>query len=120
VQWLPLESWAIIQIDNSTTPLEDEIELMESVFNMSVSNKAGANSSFVLDGPDLGSKAAALIFFVLVFEWHVHVVASTSKNGKRLSLQDGVVYFFGSDRELADAIKLVERLKLNPLMIGRG
>lgn len=118
-QWLSSEDWTLIQIDNSTSPLEDEIKIMESIFAMSISEKTDANISFIVDGNDIHSKLTMLVFLIIIFEWHVYLVSSSSKNGKRLGLQDGVAYFFGSSRQLKDARSITEKFKSNPLALNK-
>lgn len=120
VQWISFQDWILIQIDNSTSPLEDEVDIMENIFAMSVSDKADANTSFVMDGSDSHSKLAMLMFFAIIFEWHVHIVSASSKDGKRLGLQDGVVYFFGSSYQMKDARAAVAKFESSPLVMQSG
>lgn len=115
VQWLSCERWVIVQVDNSTSPLEDEVEVMKDVFAMEISNQLNSNASFIMDGDGLRSRVAMFIFFVIIFEWHVYLVSANSENGKRLGLQDGVAYFFGSKSQLEDASSAVEKFKSSPL-----
>lgn len=119
MQWLSCEDWVLIQVDDSTSPLEDEIEVMEDIFAISISDKADSNASFVMDGKDLHSRIALFIFFVIVFEWHVYLVPANSNNGMRLGLQDGVVHFFGSKGQLEGARAAVEKLEDNPLAMPK-
>lgn len=105
--WLsPKESdWFFLQIDNSTSPLEDEVEVFENlVLSNATKWDVGHQHSFLLDknsAHGIGISAVPtlvmLIFFALAFEWHIYLVAEKSCHGQRLGLLDGVAYLFGTE-----------------------
>jgi hypothetical protein len=54
------------------------------------------------------SQIALVIYFSILFCWHIHFVSDTSKNGARLSLQDGIVYLIGSQEVIESGLKMLD------------
>ncbi len=99
-----LSEWLLLQIDNSTSPLTDQQLLFEYLAFRSQKNwDVGTERAFLFENSSGTSrtKIALLIYLFLLFEWHVHLVPRNSPQERRLSLQDGVVYFLGK-RESVD------------------
>jgi hypothetical protein len=111
--WLsPKESdWVFLQIDNSTSPLDDELGVFENlVLSNAIRWDVGEQRSFLFEkdlAPNAGSsitpKLVLLIFFALAFEWHIYLVAEKSGSGQRLGLLDGVAYVFGTEEIVRQA-----------------
>lgn len=121
--WLPIGNWKLLQIDNSTSLSNDESLLFQQLLD---SLKQGGDVTsertfqFVV-----GEKGAtrqridvlisSIIFFALMFEWHIHIVADGGAQGQRLALLDGIIYFFGDKESISIAESLEEHLKSHPL-----
>lgn len=120
-RWIGYKGGVLFQVDNSTAPMPDE----EMVFCNILSN-------FLLDFNLLKSKSYLmnvrggkdecgvnlLIYFSLIFKWHVHFLSGESRDGARLSIQDGVVYFMGAEAVIAGAGVLIDKIKRNSLEMG--
>ena len=103
LRWLsPSEcDWYLLQFDNSTCPLENEQETFESVMRLEPDVwDIGLHRTVVAENysaSEAQSTVGLLIFLSLVFEWHVHLVASSAIDGRRIGLLDGVAHLFGSE-----------------------
>ncbi len=105
VRWLTPQkpNWIFLQVDNSTSPLNGEEEVFESlVFSGRRKWDVGLHRSFLFEANDetdevmLTPGLCMFIFFALLFEWHVHLVCETEAGAQCLGLVDGVAYLFGS------------------------
>jgi len=116
--WLPFSEWMLFQIDNSTAPEDDEVKVFELlVLQDDQQWVVSEQKSFLIE--DVKGRAIStidlLIYFSLLFEWHVHLTTAHSKNGQRLVIQDGIIYFFGDDNSIKDAEAVITVLHENPL-----
>lgn len=123
LNWMTLGGWTIIQFDNSTAPTDDEIRVFEQLmlfegFRWDIAKQR----TFLFDDSDGVSSdrtrtmLVLVVFFSLLFEWHIHLVSEKVINEERLSLQDGVVYFFGNTTAIEGANTLIEQLNEHPLV----
>jgi hypothetical protein len=126
LNWIAGGEWTFLQVDNSTAPANDEIRVFEKLmFHGEERWDIGAQRSFLLDDASKVGSATdqtslvLLIFFSLVFEWHVYLTSKNSTRGQRLALQDGVVYFFGDAKTIERADTLVSRIAESPLHLSQ-
>lgn len=109
-QWIRADGWVLLQVDNSTAPTDDEVAIFEEVSFASTRRwLVGEERSFLLEDAAFGRRAklVLLVYFCLLFGWHIHLAAQGSVSGQRLSLQDGAIYFFGDVNVLARAEDLI-------------
>ena len=59
-----------------------------------------------------------LVFFSLLFEWHVYLTSQSSTGGRRLGLLDGVAYFFGDAKTIEQADMLTTCVAEDPLRLS--
>lgn len=119
--WLPFQKHIFIQIDNSTSPSEDETAL----FNQLIGNVADVwdieeHRSIIFNFNDsmafqVEALISALIFFALLFRWHIQLTSDVCTKGQRISLQDGDAYFFGDALAKACADNMIVSLWHHPL-----
>jgi hypothetical protein len=119
--WLETSGWTLMQIDNSTSPLDDEMRVLETaVFEGQKFLLSGEQRSFLFtcyldaDEESLQIKVALLIYLSLLFAWHVHLTSHSSLHGKRLALQDGIAYFFGDEVAMRSASLVIGQLAASP------
>ena len=113
--WIGSGSWTLLQIDNSTSPMDDEVAVFENlVLKGRHSWDVAAQHTFLLGGSSRQSTLVLLIYFALLFTWHVHLVSEASSSGQRLALQDGVTYLFGDASTIATADALIASLTSEP------
>lgn len=113
--WINLGSWTLLQIDNSTSPTGDEVAIFEKlILNEQQPWNIAAQHTFLLDGDARKSTLVLLIYFALLFAWHIHLASETSLRGQRLALQDGVAYFFGNAATIRSADELITSLAGEP------
>lgn len=119
LQWIGCDGRILLQIDNSTAPADDEAGIFERLmFSAESKWDIGRQKSFLFDEvTSCRSSIVLIIFFSLVFEWHVYLVSDISSKGVRLALLDGFIYFFGDMKAIEDADVLVSKLAENPLQI---
>ncbi|WP_409525035.1 hypothetical protein [Nitrincola sp. MINF-07-Sa-05] len=117
-QWVISGNWTLLQVDNSTSPTEDEIAVFEKlIFNGEQSWDVAEQRTFLLEGAERLSTLVLLIYFALLFTWHIHLASEASLEGRRLALQDGGAYFYGNDSTLQDADELIVSLTTAPLKL---
>ncbi len=123
--WLGTRGWTLLQIDNSTSPTSDERRVFEAVvfegktFSFQDGQRSflfNADSDF--DDDSIQTKVALLVYFALLFGWHVHLTSRSSSNGKRLALLDTVAYCFGDETAVHAAEKVIDQLTSNPLAVS--
>lgn len=120
-QWVASGAWTLLQVDNSTSPTEDEIAVFEKIaFNGLSSWDVGKQHSLLVEGQGRCPTLVLLIYFALLFEWHVYLTSAASFAGQRLALQDGVVYFFGDAVALRSAEALIDELVAAPRQLSEG
>ena len=122
--WIISGEWTLLQVDNSTAPMDDEIRVFEKVVLAGDYEwQIGIDTSFLFQGESNTRRQAVqttltlLIQFSLLFGWHACITSEASLHGRRLALQDGVVYFFGDANVIETAQCLVKSLTANPKSI---
>jgi len=126
LDWLAPQGWVLLQVDNSTAPSADE----ERVFERLVCNGAqrwdiGTQRSFLFGEAPTGGPAALreqfilLIYFALMFQWHVYLTCENAGPGQRLGLQDGAVYFLGDETLMQRAEEVLEIYRGDPLRLSQ-
>lgn len=125
LQWIGQQGWKILQIDNSTAPTRDEINVFEKLaFSPREHWSVSEQRSFLFgdESTDLLAQGQTtltlIIYFSLVFEWHVHLVSERSATRRHVGIQDGTIYFYGDTKALEEAHTLVSSLEQNPLHIS--
>lgn len=125
LNWLAPEGWTLLQVDNSTAPTDDEIRVFERlVFGDDRTWDVGGQRSFLFDDAgktEFGADQATLVllvFFSLLFEWHVYLTSQSSTGGRRLGLLDGVAYFFGDAKTIEQADMLTTCVAEDPLRLS--
>lgn len=119
--WLSPIGWTLFQIDNSTSPADDEVNIFERLVLAERKWDIDNQRSFIFDDtPEkklLGDRTALVLvtFFSLLFEWHVHLVCENSRERKRIALQDGIVHFFGDKDAIDGAVLLIQQSMKTPL-----
>lgn len=122
LDWLPRGAWRFLQIDNSTFPTDDERETFEGLIAARDWQwDVGEHRSFLFEDAR-GAKSdqavlTLLIVFAIAFEWHVHLTSEGARDGQRLALQDGQVYFFGNTEIIASADVLIADMTSDPLRL---
>ena len=125
--WLPQGTWKILQLDNSNAFDPVQSFLFERCLSGGEENlDLATQRSFLFEfGPDKRSNASSellisqLIFMLLLFEGHGHIVSSGCTS-KRLAIQDGFVYFVSdTESDRANAESLLEDFESDPLMAPR-
>jgi hypothetical protein len=117
-EWLPKGNWKVFQIDYSTAlRYNEDFFINRLLFGAGYTSalKTGGtllfefvdakdNSDLWIDG-ELDEKSdeelllTDLMFLFLMFECHGQIVSSSCRNGMRLSIQDGFVYFISFDSD---------------------
>jgi hypothetical protein len=105
LEWLSSKTsdWVLLQIDNSTSPLPDEVTVFELlVWGAADHWDVATQRTFVIEmaadrDADVATRLRMLIFISLMFEWHIHLTCQRSVDGRRLGLLDGVAYLFGDE-----------------------
>jgi hypothetical protein len=97
-------AWALVQFDHSTAPSPDEVRTFEAlVFEPNSSWDLDTQRAFLFErssqrpADDLTSLTMT-IFFAITFYWHVYIAFDGAEDGRRVGLQDGIVYFIGDER----------------------
>ena len=121
-RWLGPQNFFVIQIDNSTAPAEDEIDVFNFIVGKSSDcqyvDLGGVRTFFVSNEFEkINNVAVVLINFMLIFSWHVHLVSDTCFHGRRLAIQDGVAYLCGGEADIEKAAVLVKKFIDNPLSL---
>ncbi|MEO3430520.1 hypothetical protein AAFN88_16800 [Pelagibius sp. CAU 1746] len=119
LDWLDPKDWVILQIDNSTAPLFDESKVFEELAFEPGQRWDLGNQRTFLFGIER-AKLILIVFFSLVFEWHVYLTCKSADQGQRLGLQDGIVYFIGRPEMVGAAEAMVERIAENPLRLSQS
>lgn len=120
-KWLSIDNFFIIQIDNSTCASSDEIDIIDTISQGEI-NRAffEKRSPMIINGSNVRKNCvllAMLIYFSIIFSWHIYFIPDTSFKGKRVAVLDGMLCFFGDSTILNDAKLLLDKIKNNPYMI---
>jgi hypothetical protein len=117
-KWLDSEDFFIIQVDNSNSPADDEVEILKVLLKPLAGNINSSDKTFMFSRPegDLNMTAilTTVIYFLITFSWHAYLVSDKSNMGKRLAIQDGVVSLLGNKDDVENAKSVVENLKNKP------
>lgn len=105
-----------ILIGNSTFPTEDEQEIFQSVAALSWAEILDPRSLYWSRSRDRLADLVLLIYFAVVFEWHLFLVGS-SDDGCFVAIQDGTVYGYCHESSSCSILSLFEDLASNPLRI---
>ena len=120
-RWLSVDNHFIIQIDNSTCASSDEIDVVDMISQGEINqvffeerlpkiiNRSSAGNNCLL--------LAMLIYFSIIFSWHIYFIPDSSFEGKRFAALDGMLCFFGSSTVINDVQSLLEKIENNPYMI---
>ncbi|NIA67394.1 hypothetical protein HBA54_02190 [Pelagibius litoralis] len=126
LDWFAPEGWVLLQVDNSTWPSDDETGVFERLaFAAKQRWDIDTQRSFLFgdsseDEFDIDRhQLILLIFFSLMFEWHVYLTCEKATPGQRLGLQDGVVYFIGEAKLIDAADATLQQIAENPLRFSR-
>jgi hypothetical protein len=114
--WLPRGEWRILQFDNSNHfPRVAELFLSRVVGATQPVDFNASPTLFFEDVDDeaLVQNSSVLTFFVfnlLMFEGHAYIVSSAD-GGYRLGIQDGYVYFEGTNDAVSHGREIVKRFE---------
>jgi hypothetical protein len=103
ISWLPEGVWRIIYINNATVlNAAEELHLARILYGSKAEAGNKINPCLIIEN-DSGDVSAESDFFIvdimyalLMFEGHAHIVSSGSSNHECLSIQDGFVYAYSS------------------------
>jgi hypothetical protein len=113
------DAWILLQIDNSTCPSADEVTIFEKLaFGGHQPWDIARQHTFLLEGRERSSTLVLLIYFALLFGWHIHLTSASLSAGQWLGLQDGTAYFFGDATALRAAEDLIAQLLVEPRRIS--
>lgn len=108
--WINSSDWVLIQLDNSTFPTEDETKVFERIALLEKEWNPAIERTFYIAATDssdqLGKDVTLtlMIYFAIVFDWHIHIISGVTERGKKLALLDGVIHFFGSKESIASSV----------------
>lgn len=116
LNWINVNGWILYQIDNSTFPLDDEIKVLEKIVsNGELQWDVSRHHSFLFcgaesDGDILCSTTLVfLLYFSILFEWHIYMVSEGAAIFQRLAIIDGVIYFMGGKESVESGMLLIEK-----------
>jgi len=119
-KWINPNDLFVLQLDNSTAPSSDEVEVFKTLsgvvggeFDLDICRTFCFQRT--VEVPYVETLLELMIFHAIIFSWHVHFVADSSINGRRLSIQDGCVYFFCDELSVMQVSNLIDELKENSL-----
>ena len=114
----------VIQADNSTFPTSDECAVFRIIFGDLADDWLSAESrSLVFLNQEIGSvridvqRLALLIYYSILFEWHVHIVCIHENRVLRIGLEDGVVCVRARGRLDKSVEALVQGILDDPLRL---
>lgn len=121
--WLPIGSWQLFQIDNSTEFAPDEEFMLARLLDLGSgvpSFKESRSLLFEINSDGCSNTKtrltiSVLIFLFLLFELHGSMVSSNSFEGEILAIQDGFVYFLSRGAQLPSVSKIITEFQSNPL-----
>lgn len=123
-KWLAASEYLLIQADNSTFPSADEILVLKVILGPLVDEWLSASNRSLLIEENSGSSLCAdaemvalVIYFSIIFEWHICLVSGRKGVGARLGIQDGVVSFYGDKILIEKANSIIRNSSVRPLML---
>lgn len=125
-QWLSIKDWFFVQIDNSTSPIREEKYVFQKVIggrygHLDINSDRSILIKFE-DNEPLDYRMASLmlvIYFALIYCWHVDIVSDAAQIGQRLRISDGVVYFYGAEQQIRFAQELITICSANEVPISQ-
>jgi hypothetical protein len=120
--WLAEGDWKMLQIDNSSSFTCDQSLLLSSLLIGPTQRIDPVNDTTFLfefdsdqvQGFQTEVTISHLVNLLLVWEAHVYLASAGGLRGERLGLQDGFVYFYGSDARLREAERLLAEFEATP------
>lgn len=120
-RWLSVDNYFIIQMDNSTCASSDEIDVVDMISQGEIDQVFFEERlPKIINGSSAGNDCALLamlIYFSIIFSWHIYFIPDSSFEGKRFAALDGMLCFFGSSTVINDVQSLLEKIENNPYMI---
>lgn len=124
LEWINVDGWVLYQVDNSTSPLDDEISVLERIVsNGEFQWDASMHHSFLFCGTESDNDVVdfttlvLLLYFSILFEWHIYMVSDGSATFQRLAIIDGVIYFMGRKESVESGVLLIEKFYENTLLL---
>lgn len=117
------KAWVLVQIDNSTAPLPDELKVFEALASIPSGKwDIGTQRTFLFENCSRGAsencaRLAMIVFFAIVFSWHLYITFDGANDGSRIGIQDGIVYFVGNYDYLKSAKEFSGDFEKNPLSL---
>lgn len=112
--WVDANNCAYIFISDSTQPIREEgfvffktIGRMSKVPNLAVKNIFYVSASDFDSKSEYFSTLSLLIYFCILFEWHVNFVGDGTK---KLSINDGVIYLYSNSMS-DDSISVIDAIQ---------
>ncbi|MGO1000075.1 hypothetical protein [Lysobacter sp. CA196] len=121
IEWLAPGNTTLLLLDNSTMPSDDELETFGGLFlspgeKWDIDATRGIAWTIPAGGATAVNSAIAIAAMLsTMFGWHAHLASENSTSGKRLGLQDGIIYFYGDSIELDKATRLINQITTNTL-----
>lgn len=121
--WLPSGEWKLVQLDNSSGWIDPaQVSLLASLMsiasNPQILNSSSRNAVLIeFHGESCVQSELTvgnIIFALLLFKLHAHIVSSGGNAGVLLSIQDGFVYFSGTDSDTRRSESIVANFLANP------
>lgn len=121
-EWLDVQDFFILQIDNSTSPMDDEVKIFQALITpcgeeFDISERKSYFFARSDKAMDVRGLLVLIVYFSILFSWHVYLISDTSSNGSRIAIQDGVIYFIGDGEAIGKSKELIAILEKNPLSI---
>ena len=121
-KWLDVRDFFILQIDNSTSPMDDEVNIFQTLIvpcggGFDISEQRSYFFAKSDKAMDVRGLLVLIVYFSILFSWHVHLISDASSNGSRIAIQDGVIYFIGDGEAIEKSKELISKKKKNPLSI---
>ena|SRR5688572_6118708 len=120
----PQGAWVLLQLDNSTAPLPDEVQIFETlVFEPGCRWNVESQRTFLFERDSHGASddratLTMTIVFAIAFYWHGSITFDGAKNGQRIGLQDGTIYFIGDEGAVRYGEELIAGFERDPLSLS--
>jgi hypothetical protein len=113
VGWLPDGEWKILQIDDATVPIKDEIVFVSRLLGLDKPLDFAKERSIMFEFSEarkieLNLTISYLVYIFLLFEWHVYFVSSGVKETEMICIQDGFVHFVSGREDMSDILDLFQ------------
>lgn len=121
-KWLDRDGRILAQADNSTFPTADELAVFRIILGPLADGWILAENRSLLvqadayrDASQISQVIALLIYYSILFEWHVHLVSVCKEGVSRLVIEDGIVSVCGSGRLRESIDVVVRKITARPL-----